>query len=394
MSQAAKMLRDMAAAPTVQVVSRMGTVTRLARLALVAEQFGFMYGDTRQTGVRAPKVVLTMHRDPSPEAQQRAAENQARYPQAADGGDLPGMQPGGKLQPVPEAAAHVELLKARINFDLTGKNAQKRMVMAAAGLGAGCLVMTLRKLAAGGTVVGPLIIGALLLLVLGCGFLWNRKRNARFERVLLQAGLTPVQDHEGRTRYLPPGSRLPGQQAPFTQPGAGFPQQHPGVPGAQPGSPAPAAYEAAAQGYAAQGAAVPGGFPPAQQVPHGQQPQQVPQAQQAGAHWQSQPQQDQQPQQPQPSAQAPYRQPSAPGAYPQQPPAGQYPQQPPASNPYQQQPPAAAPHQQQPYPQGGYGGPQAQQPPQAAPHQPPAQQPPQGPPPPPQTPPQSNGQQG
>ncbi|WP_175437715.1 hypothetical protein [Streptomyces sp. WMMB 322] len=286
MSQVDKMLREMAVAPTVQVVSRTGRVTGLARLVLVAEQFGFMYGDTHQTGGRAPKVVLTIHRDPDPEAQRRAADNHARFPQAGNGGDLPGMQPGGKLTPLPDAAPHLELLKARINFDLTGKSAEKRMLMAGIGLTAGCAVLVLRNLSAGTNPVVGIVVCVLLLLTLGGGFLWNRKRNARFENVLRQAGLTPVRDENGRTRYLPPGSRLPGPHNPFgaqfgaqfgTQFGAqfggagqsagqgsGFPQQAPGAPAAQPAqAPVPGA------GQPQQPPAPHWQFPPRQPAPQG-----------------------------------------------------------------------------------------------------------------------------
>ncbi|WP_245694231.1 hypothetical protein [Streptomyces abyssalis] len=330
MSQAGRMLREMAVAPTVQVASRTGTATRLARLVLVAEQFGFMYGDTHQSGGRAPKTVLTLHRDPAPEAQRRAADNHARYPQAADGGDLPGMQPGGKLRPLPDAAAHLELLKARINFDLTGKHAEKRMLIGALGATAGFAILILRRLAEGTTPVVAIVGYVLVLLALGGGFLWNRKRNTRFEHVLRQAGLTPVQDGSGRTRYLPPGSQLPGQYNPFAQQGTGFPQQAPGGPAPQAPAQAPA----------------PGVHP---------------QPQQPGGHWQFQPHQAYQ--------QGPYQQP-----YQQQP----YGQQQQGQPPYGQQQ-----YGQQPYQQGqyGHGGPYAQQqPPQAPPVQ--------------QTPPQQYGQQG
>lgn len=323
MGQVDRMLREMAGAQSVQVVSRTGSVTKLARLVLVAEQFGFMYGDTRQTGGRAPKVVLTIHRDPDQQAQRRAADNFARHPQAGDGGDLPGMQPGGKLKPLPEALAHLELLKARINFDLTGKNAEKRMLMGGIGVTAGFAIALFRSAFEGTAAVFSVVAYVLLLLLLGGGFLWNRKRNARFENVLSQSGLTPVQDENGRTRYLPPGSQLPGHHNPFAQQGFAFPQQ------------APAHQAAAAPGYQQpQPAAPQWQVPPqpAQQPQHPQQP--VPQGQfghggpygQQGQQvppGQAQPQYYGHPAPPQPG----------PGQPAPQPPYGQ--QQPTAPNPYQ-----------------------------------------------------------
>ncbi|MGW3662904.1 hypothetical protein [Streptomyces sp. NPDC005141] len=102
---------------------------------------------------------------------------------------------------VPDA---LELLKARINFDLTGKNAEKRMVYAAVGLSVGCVVLGVR---AGGdssayTVAG--ILWAVLMVALGVGLVVTRKRNAKFAALLRAAGFAPVTEEGGRVRYLPP----------------------------------------------------------------------------------------------------------------------------------------------------------------------------------------------
>ncbi len=305
MRQVDKMLREMSGAHTVQVVDRWGSTRKLARLVLVAEQFGFMYGDTHQTGGRAPKTVLTLHRDPSPEAQHRAADNAARYPQALNGGDLPGMQPGFKLTPVPEAHPHLELLKARVTYDLTGKNAEKRVLMGAIGLTAGFAFLLIRNVASDRTPVAPIVGWGFLMLIIACGFLWTRRRNKRSADVLRQAGLVPVQDGQGRTRYLPPGAQLPGSHDPFAQ-------QAPGVPPQQ-GAPGLYGHPGAGQAPGPQQPPYP------QQGPYGGPGQQPPWPQQGPYQPQPGPYQQQGPYQPQPGqAPSPYGAPQPPAGNPHQ----------------------------------------------------------------------------
>ncbi|SCK33638.1 hypothetical protein H181DRAFT_02755 [Streptomyces sp. WMMB 714] len=326
MRQVDRMLREMSGAHTVQVVDRWGSTKKLARLVLVAEQFGFMYGDTHQTGGRAPKTVLTLHRDPNPEAQRRAADSAARYPQALNGGDLPGMQPGPKLTPVPEAHPHLELLKARVTYDLTGKNAEKRVLMGAIGLTAGFAFLLVRNLASDRTAVGPVVGWGFFMLIIACGFLWTRRRHKRSADVLRQAGLVPVQDGQGRTRYLPPGAQLPGSHNPFAHQATGAPPQQ--------GAPGPYGHPGAGQ------APGPVAASPGQQQPPG--PQQHPYAQQ-GPYPQQSPyggpgQQPPWPQQPGPYQPQPGPQQAQPGPYQGQPgqaPSPYGPPQPPAGSPYQ-----------------------------------------------------------
>ncbi|GAB2797910.1 hypothetical protein [Streptomyces daliensis] len=227
--QISKMLQQIATQDDVTVVSRMSSVKKLARLALIAEQFGFQYGDAAQTGAQNGSTAMLLHRDPSPAAQQRAAANMARFPQAGNGGDLPGMQPGGKLKPLPEAADHLELLKARINFDLTGKSAEKRMLAGAAGLTVMMVLGLVRDALQDDALVYGVIGYVLLMLLLGAGFLWTRQRNANFAARLEAAGFARVRDENGRSRYLPPGAQLPGHANPFGS-GAPVPPQAYGAP--------------------------------------------------------------------------------------------------------------------------------------------------------------------
>lgn len=302
--QTQKMLQLMASGEPVQLTSRMLSVKKLAKLAFVAQQFGYEYADVRQSGGNNAALTMLLVPDPSPQARTRAAQNWAQYPNAGDGVSLPPL--------VPDA---FELLKARINFDLTGKNAQKNMGYGALGGTVACVVIAFREGGSSDDFVLSGIIWLVLMVALGLGFLVTRKRNAKFAARLQAAGFMPMTDETGRVRYLPPGGQLPGHGNPFGAAPGGYGQPAPGPYGAQ----------------------------PPQQQPYGG-PQQAPQPYAP---------------QPGPQAQQPYAPPQASQPYP--------PQQ--APQPYAQpQQPYAPPQTQQPYPPQGY--------PQQNPHWQP--QPPQG----------------
>lgn len=207
-----RMMRQIASQDEVRITSRTG-IGKLPRLVLVAEQFGFMYADAREKGENKVTEVLLV-RDPSPAAQQRAAETMARHPQAGNGGDLPGMQPGDKLKPLPDAKAHLELIKARINVDLTDRRAEKRIFV---GAGLFTAAMLFGQVTDG--IIDPVfaspITWGVVMVVLALGFVYTRRRNARFVARLQEAGFTAVRDEQGNTRYLPPGGQLPGHANPF-----------------------------------------------------------------------------------------------------------------------------------------------------------------------------------
>ncbi|MGW0461933.1 hypothetical protein [Streptomyces tendae] len=313
--QTQKMLQLMASGEPVQLTSRMSSVKKLAKLAFVAQQFGYEYADVRQSGGNNAALTMLLVPDPSPQARTRAAQNWAQYPNAGDGVSLPPL--------VPDA---FELLKARINFDLTGKNAQKNMGYGALGGTVACVVIAFREGGSSDDFVLSGIIWLVLMVALGLGFLVTRKRNAKFAARLQAAGFMPVADETGRVRYLPPGGQLPGHGNPFGAAPGGYGQPAPGPYGAQPPQ----------QPY--------GGPPQAPQAPQPYAPQPGPQAQQPYAP---------------PQASQPYAPPQASQPYP--------PQQ--APQPYAQpQQPYAPPQAQQPYPPQGY--------PQQNPHWQP--QPPQG----------------
>ncbi|MEV3970985.1 hypothetical protein AB0K68_22980 [Streptomyces sp. NPDC050698] len=310
--QTQKMLRLMASGEPVELTSPMASVKKLARLAFVAQQFGYEYADVRQSSGRNGALTMLLVPDPGPQARARAGQNWARYPDAADGVSLPPL--------VPEA---FELLKARINFDLTGKNAEKRMGYAALGVTVGCAILGFRF---GGESADFIVAGAVWLVImamLGIGLAVTRKRNAKFAARLRAAGFTPVHDENGRLRYVPPGAQVPGQGNPFA--GGPYGGAAPGPVTATPpayGHQTPGPYAQPAPGPYAQPAPGPYGGQPAQ-APYGGQPAQAP--------YPGQP------------AQAPYGGRPAPGPYGAQPP-GPYgqpyhqPQPQPGQNPAWQPP--------------------------------------------------------
>ncbi|RFU82222.1 hypothetical protein DY218_33610 [Streptomyces triticagri] len=315
--QVRKMFELMASGEAVELASPMASVKKLSRLAFLAEQYGYQYADVRHGGgPQGNGLKLLIVPDGTPQGQQRAAQSWAQYPQAGNGGPRP-----------PEDPQALDVLKARINFDLTGKNGEKRMMMGALGITVGAAIGALRATGTGVTFVAVAWIGMMALL--GLGFVWNRKRNAKFAARLGALGYAPVTDETGRVRYVPPGGSLPGHGNPF----GGLPQQ-----------PAGPAYGAAAQGAPAYGAVPPGG--PAYAYPPGAAGYGYPQ--QAPPHAAPQPQGHAQPYG-QPQAQ-PYGQPQDPYGQPQ-PQPGPYGQQQPqyGQQPYGQPP---APGQGQGYGQG------------------------------------------
>lgn len=307
--QTQKLLRLMASGEPVQFTSPMASVKKLARLAFLAQQFGYEYADVRQGGGNNSALTMLLLPDPSPQARTRAAQNWAQYPNAGDGVSVPPL--------VPDA---FELLKARINFDLTGKNAEKRMGYGALGITIGCLVLVYR---AGGQPENFLVGGIIwlcVLAILGVGLLVTRKRNTKFAARLQAAGFMPVTDETGRLRYLAPGAQMPGHGNPFGSVGGPVAPVAGGAPPGYP--PAPAA---------------PGGYGQPAPGPYAPQPQQ-PSYQQQPPY---QPQPSYQPPQPPYPAQGAYGQPPQPYAQPQQPPQPQqpYPPQPqpqPQQNPHWQ----------------------------------------------------------
>ncbi|MGW5969793.1 hypothetical protein [Streptomyces sp. NPDC055186] len=199
-----KMLRRMASGEPVEVEPAMATLNTLARLAFVAQQFGYEYVDIRQGGSQGKSYVMSIVPDPSPQARERAERNRARYPRAADGGELP-----------PFVPAEVELLKGRIGYDIVAGNTTKGMAVVS-GVGftvlAVCLGVQLGVGVTGAVVIG--VVWALLMAFIPVGFVRNRRYLARQADLLRAAGFTPVTEPDGRLRYLPRDGRLPGRGDP------------------------------------------------------------------------------------------------------------------------------------------------------------------------------------
>ncbi|MFG3017018.1 hypothetical protein ACGFZQ_00410 [Streptomyces sp. NPDC048254] len=216
--QVRKMFRLMAGGEPVELTNAWSSVKKLARLAFIAQQFGYEYADARYTGSRNNVLKMLIVPDHSPQGRARAAQNWAQYPNAADGVSLPPL--------VPDA---VELLKARIQFDLTGKNAEKRMLFAAGGITLGLVLAAARAGGSAGAFFVSGVVWVVVMAVMGLGVFVTRGRNAKFAQRLQAAGFMPVTEQNGRVRYLPPGTPMPmpmqstpvqqhGQQAPYQQP--------------------------------------------------------------------------------------------------------------------------------------------------------------------------------
>ncbi|MFE0405500.1 hypothetical protein ACFW6M_28480 [Streptomyces nigra] len=313
--QVQKMLRLIASGQPVELTSPMASVKKLAHLAFIAQQFGYEYLDVKQGG-RNNALVMLIAPDPSPQARARAAQNWAQYPDAGDGVSVPPLVPD----------AH-ELLKARINFDLTGRHVEKRLYWAAAGITGGFFFSALKADMEGDSAFFAVLSWLGLMALLAVGVVVTRKRNAKFAARLTAAGFTPVRDETGRLRYLPASGSGPyGRQTPAAAPGVpgGYGQQAPAAPGGYgQQAPAPYAQPAAPVSYGHQPAPGPYAEPQAPQQPY--QPQQ-PQGPYAAPPQQPYGQAYGQPQQPYGQPPQGYGQAQPP--YPQQNPHWQPPQQP------------------------------------------------------------------
>ncbi|WP_319194694.1 hypothetical protein [Streptomyces sp. AK04-3B] len=193
----------MASGEPVRMAVSMSSWEGLARLAFVAEQFGYAYADLQLTGDN--KFALFIVPDPSPQARQRAARNRARYPDAGDGVSLPPV--------VPDA---IEILKARMVVDSGSQYSDKvRMGLAVFALTAlaASIGFTLRADSVALAVVG--VVWAALMALLPLLLVYSRRYRTRNAARLEAAGFTPVTDRSGRLRYVPPGGQLPGHGSPF-----------------------------------------------------------------------------------------------------------------------------------------------------------------------------------
>lgn len=198
-----KMLQKMASGEPVRITVTMWSWEGLARLAFIAQQFGYEYADLQLSG---DKFALSIVPDPSAQAQERAAQNRARYPDASDGGPLPPV--------VPEA---IDLLKARMVVDSGSQYTDKlRVGLSVFVLTAFAAAIGFRLRADTAAVVIVGIVWATLMALLPFVLNFSRRYRAKYTAQLQAAGFTPVTDRSGRLRYVPPGGQLPGHGNPFS----------------------------------------------------------------------------------------------------------------------------------------------------------------------------------
>lgn len=195
-----KMLQQMANGDdAVEVYLSAVSLKKYTRAAFIAEQFGYAYADIWQGGgTQAHGCVVLLVPDPSTQARARAAENWAQYPDAVHGGALPPV--------VPEA---VELLKARMTFDIATMYTEKQLVLLVAVAALPLAVPLGFTFSAGADAVAlAVIVWAALMALVPVAFAVNRRHKAEYAALLQAAGFRPVTDQRGRRRYVPPGGRL------------------------------------------------------------------------------------------------------------------------------------------------------------------------------------------
>ncbi|MFD8645293.1 hypothetical protein ACFV14_33885 [Streptomyces zaomyceticus] len=188
-----KMLRKLEGGEPVELHTRSTTYKGLARLAFLAEQFGYEYADLRQED---KSFTLHLVPDPRPQARERAAENRSRYPRAAEGGPLPVPDPGT-----------LALLRARMLSDVYRRTSMKRIlpyVGVALTIGALELGFEFGDDRASAFTIAGVFLGATVVLMTAL-FLWSRQVNLKNKAVLEAAGFTLVPDARGRLRHVPPG---------------------------------------------------------------------------------------------------------------------------------------------------------------------------------------------
>ncbi|MFD5370225.1 hypothetical protein [Streptomyces sp. NPDC127103] len=186
-----KMLRLLAGGEPVALGASSASFKKLARLAFLAEQFGYEYADLRRKD-----RGFTLHLEPDlrPRARELAAENRRRYPRAAEGGPLP----------VPDAGT-IALFRARMMSDV--KRAASLENLAYVGLafiisavGVGFEFGDDR--AAAFTIAGVVVAAEAAFIT--ALLLWGRRANRTAAALLEAAGFTRVPDERGRLRYVPP----------------------------------------------------------------------------------------------------------------------------------------------------------------------------------------------
>ncbi len=195
--QARKMMQQIAAGEAAEVTSAMASIRKLARLASIAEQFGYDYAGVRQGGgPQGNGLVMLLMPDPSPRARTQAARTWTHYPNAAAGGPLPPLQEGT-----------VHLLRARIGLDLAARYSEKQLIaLAGFGFTVAAVVLGIQLgagidswVVAGTTWVALIALVPVLLRV-------NRRYRARCTAILEAVGYRHVRNQHGGSKLVPPVS--------------------------------------------------------------------------------------------------------------------------------------------------------------------------------------------
>ncbi|WP_159027576.1 MULTISPECIES: hypothetical protein [unclassified Streptomyces] len=198
-----RMVAELASGEPVNVRRHMTTLTGLAELAALAEPFGYEYaGLTRETGLQG-NTTFTLHLVPDPRrpARERAAQSWAAYPQAAERGPLP---------PVP--AQRLDMLKARVRFDLTAQMTDRQRTRLAFCMLAFWSLLTMLRLHGSHTaLVVIVVVWVVLVPLIPYGIRRNHRVRARYAAILDAAGYVRTTDAQGLPRYLLPGGRHPGR---------------------------------------------------------------------------------------------------------------------------------------------------------------------------------------
>jgi hypothetical protein len=155
-----------------------------AAFAYVVEQYGYRYdGLSPLSPQGSPNPYFAFLR--MPDAAERAARTAARYPDALDGGPLPGMRPGGRrLRPLPEARRDVDLLHARIMVDHSRTHRRRGLI----ALLLIPLVLLIPLSQTGFS--GPALLVCAAVRLFFAGLLIARRRHRKYGEMLRAAGIT------------------------------------------------------------------------------------------------------------------------------------------------------------------------------------------------------------
>uniref|UniRef100_A0AAU3HTP5 Integral membrane protein n=1 Tax=Streptomyces sp. NBC_01393 TaxID=2903851 RepID=A0AAU3HTP5_9ACTN len=161
---------------------------KFAAFAYVTEQYGYRYeGLSPLSPKGSPNPYFAFRRMPN--AVEQAGSTAERYPTAAQGGQLPGMRPGGsRLRPLPETQRDVDLLRARIMVDYSRTHRRRGLIALIV-----IPFVMLIPLSQTGFTFTALVVCAAIWLVFAAlwalGLSLARRRYAKYSQILRAAGV-------------------------------------------------------------------------------------------------------------------------------------------------------------------------------------------------------------